>query len=201
MGFSGRDRSRAHGKDRDLLDEEWRRLNDAIPQERADLQDSIEQMHRGLPGMRPAEARPQVGAEPVKLDHALAGELSRIREQLGRQEEPVRRETLAGPVVSLAPEDEGPDEEEAASVVIWADVYGRRRNVHATLTGHRHHLAITAATFRGGSVFATMTLDGEYRERHWSHQPLSDDPLGSVPSRSSRITKTMVSHIRSPDRR
>ncbi|HXP20001.1 MAG TPA: hypothetical protein VN840_10195, partial [Streptosporangiaceae bacterium] len=58
----------------------------------------------------------------------------------------------------------------------------------------------TAATFRGGSVFAMTTLYGEYRERQWSHQPLSDDPLGSVPSRSSTVTKTMVSHIRSLDR-
>src|SRR5216684_4151588 len=38
---------RAHGKDRDLLDEVWRRLNDAVLLERADLQESIEQMHRG----------------------------------------------------------------------------------------------------------------------------------------------------------
>lgn len=38
---------RAHGKDRDLLDEVWRRLNDAVLLERADLQESIAQMHRG----------------------------------------------------------------------------------------------------------------------------------------------------------
>ena len=38
---------REHGKDRDLLDEVWRRLNDAVLLERADLQESIEQMHRG----------------------------------------------------------------------------------------------------------------------------------------------------------
>lgn len=38
---------REHGKDRDLLDEVWRRLNDAALLERADLQESIEQMQRG----------------------------------------------------------------------------------------------------------------------------------------------------------
>jgi DNA-binding transcriptional MerR regulator len=38
---------REHGKDRDLLDEVWRRLNDASLLTRADLQESIEQMRRG----------------------------------------------------------------------------------------------------------------------------------------------------------
>jgi len=37
---------REHGKDRDLLDEVWRRLHDSALLERADLQESIEQMHR-----------------------------------------------------------------------------------------------------------------------------------------------------------
>jgi DNA-binding transcriptional MerR regulator len=38
---------REHGRDRDLLDEVWRRINDAVLLERADLQGSIAQMHRG----------------------------------------------------------------------------------------------------------------------------------------------------------
>lgn len=38
---------REHGMDRDLLDEVWRRLKDAALLERADLQESIDQMHRG----------------------------------------------------------------------------------------------------------------------------------------------------------
>jgi DNA-binding transcriptional MerR regulator len=38
---------REHGRDRDLLDEVWRRLNDAALLERADLQESIAQMRRG----------------------------------------------------------------------------------------------------------------------------------------------------------
>jgi DNA-binding transcriptional MerR regulator len=38
---------RSHGKDRDLLDEVWRRLADAALLERNDLRESIEQMRRG----------------------------------------------------------------------------------------------------------------------------------------------------------
>jgi DNA-binding transcriptional MerR regulator len=38
---------RAHGRDRELLDEVWRRLSDAALLERADLRESIEQMQRG----------------------------------------------------------------------------------------------------------------------------------------------------------
>jgi len=38
---------RALGKDRDLLDEVWRRLSDAALLERADLRESLEQMRRG----------------------------------------------------------------------------------------------------------------------------------------------------------
>lgn len=38
---------RSLGKDRDLLDEVWRRLSDAALLERGDLQESIEQMRRG----------------------------------------------------------------------------------------------------------------------------------------------------------
>jgi DNA-binding transcriptional MerR regulator len=38
---------REHGKDRDLLDEVWRQLNDSALLERADLRESIEQMRRG----------------------------------------------------------------------------------------------------------------------------------------------------------
>lgn len=38
---------RALGKDRDLLDEVWRRLSDAALLDRADLSESIEQMRRG----------------------------------------------------------------------------------------------------------------------------------------------------------
>jgi DNA-binding transcriptional MerR regulator len=38
---------REHGKNRDLLEEVWRRLSDSALLEQADLQESIEQMRRG----------------------------------------------------------------------------------------------------------------------------------------------------------
>jgi hypothetical protein len=38
---------REHGKDRDLLDKVWQRLNDSVLLERADLQESIGQMRHG----------------------------------------------------------------------------------------------------------------------------------------------------------
>jgi hypothetical protein len=38
---------RAHGKDRDLLEEVWRRLSDTALLERGDLRESVEQMRRG----------------------------------------------------------------------------------------------------------------------------------------------------------
>jgi threonine/homoserine/homoserine lactone efflux protein len=38
---------REHGKDRDLLDEVWHRLSDSALLDQPDLQESIEQMHRG----------------------------------------------------------------------------------------------------------------------------------------------------------
>jgi hypothetical protein len=91
-----------------------------------------------------AEARPEVGTEPVRLDHALLGELARLREQLLRREEPVRRETLIGTVVSLSREEDIPGDDEAASVIISAEVNGRRRNVRLALAGRQHELAIQA---------------------------------------------------------
>lgn len=49
---------REHGRDRDLLDEVWQRLSDAALLERADLQESIEQMHRGQGRVvRPIDAK------------------------------------------------------------------------------------------------------------------------------------------------
>lgn len=38
---------RERGRDRDLLDEVWHRLSDSVLLERADLQESLEQMRRG----------------------------------------------------------------------------------------------------------------------------------------------------------
>lgn len=90
------------------------------------------------------EPKPQVGAEPIVLEHAQAGELERARERLLRTEEPAHWETLIGQVKSLARDDDAPEAEHAGSIVISAEVNGRRRNVHMTLTGQDHENAILA---------------------------------------------------------
>jgi hypothetical protein len=111
-----------------------------------------------------AEAPPEVGNDTVRLDHEILGQMARIREQLLRAEESVRRETLIGPVVSLSREDEGPFDDEAASVIISAEVNGRRRNVHAILTGRRHELAIQAYQLK---VPIVVTGDLIFVRRAW----------------------------------
>jgi hypothetical protein len=111
-----------------------------------------------------AEARPQVGIESVRIEHALLGELTRVREQLLRLEEPVRRETLVGTVVTLSREEDGLSDEEAASVIISAEIRGRMRNVHLTLTGRRHDLAIQAYRLKLPIV---VTGDLVFTRRTW----------------------------------
>jgi hypothetical protein len=88
------------------------------------------------------EARPNVGAEPIRLEHAQVAQLARVREELLREEEPPRRETLVGMVKSLARDDESLESGDSGSVVISAEVNGRRRNVHLTLSGEEHAQAI-----------------------------------------------------------
>jgi hypothetical protein len=87
-------------------------------------------------------AKPTVGIEPIRLDRSQVSELASVREQLLQQEEPPRRETLLGMVKELAREDEGLESDDAGSVVISADVNGRRRNVHMVLSGEDHSRAI-----------------------------------------------------------
>jgi hypothetical protein len=88
------------------------------------------------------EPKPNVGTEPVRLEHTQVAELARVREQLLRQVEPPHRETLVGMVKSLARDEESLESGDSGSVVISADVHGRRRNVHLTLTGEQHIQAI-----------------------------------------------------------
>jgi hypothetical protein len=91
-----------------------------------------------------AEPRPDVGSEPITLEHAQAGELERARERLLRREEPSHRETLVGRVKSLARDDDAVEDEQAGSIVVSAEVNGRRRNVHMVLAGQDHENAILA---------------------------------------------------------
>lgn len=90
-----------------------------------------------------AAARPTVGLEPIRLEHAHVSELARVREEFLREEEPPHRETLFGIVRELTREDESLDAD-AGAVVISAEVNGRRRNVHMVLYGEDHSRAITS---------------------------------------------------------
>jgi hypothetical protein len=111
-----------------------------------------------------AEPKPEVGTEPVRLDHALLRDLARIREQLLQQEEPIRRETLVGTVVSLSREEDSFSDDETASVIISAEVSGRTRNVHLLLTGRHHDLAIQAYRLKLPIV---ITGDLIFTRRTW----------------------------------
>jgi hypothetical protein len=111
-----------------------------------------------------AESRPEIGIDSVMIDHTLLEGLTRVHEQLLQLEEPVRRETLAGTVVTLSREEEGFNDEEAASVIISADIGGRMRNVHLTLTGRWHDLAIQAYRLKLPIV---VTGDLVFTRRTW----------------------------------
>jgi hypothetical protein len=91
-----------------------------------------------------AESRPDVGTEPILLEHAQVSELAWVRERLLQQEEPPHRQTVFGTVVSLAREDDSRDADETGSVVLSAEVNGRKRNVHMTMSGADHDRAIEA---------------------------------------------------------
>jgi hypothetical protein len=95
-----------------------------------------------------AEPRPDVGTEPIVLEHSQVGELARVRERLLQQEEPPHRESLFGKVISLAREDDGGDDDETGSVVLAADIHGRKRNVHLTVNGSDHDRAIEAYQYK-----------------------------------------------------
>jgi hypothetical protein len=111
-----------------------------------------------------AASKPRVGSQPVRLSHDLLEELQRIHEQLLRAEESVRRETLIGTVVSLSREEGGLGDGEAAAAIISADVDGRKRNVHLTLTGRQHDLAIRAYRLKLPIV---VTGDLTFTRRTW----------------------------------
>lgn len=91
-----------------------------------------------------AEPKPSVGREPITIERASVGVLARIHERLIQEEEPPHRETLFGQVISLSRDEESLDLDESGTVVISAEVNGRKRNVHMTLTGESHTHAIEA---------------------------------------------------------
>lgn len=111
-----------------------------------------------------ATTRPTVGRQPVRLSHDLLDELQRIYEQLVQGEDPVRQKTLIGTVVSLSRAEDSLSYGEAAAAIISADVDGRRRNVHLTLTGRQHDLAIQAYRLKLPIV---VTGDLTFARRAW----------------------------------
>ncbi|WP_244942367.1 hypothetical protein [Streptomyces seoulensis] len=111
-----------------------------------------------------AERKPDVGLATIMLDRDLIVELPRVREQLLRREEPVRRETLVGPVKSLARDDSTPGEGETATAIVAAEVNGKTLRVHVPLVGDDHGWAIMA--YERQLPF-TVTGDLSYERRAW----------------------------------
>jgi hypothetical protein len=110
-----------------------------------------------------AASRPTVGSQPVKFHHDLLEELRRVHERLLEREEPVRRQTLIGRVVSLSREGGTPSGDGAAAV-ISADVNGRKRNVHLSLTSRQHDFVIQAYRLKLPIV---VTGDLTFAHRTW----------------------------------
>jgi hypothetical protein len=110
------------------------------------------------------ERRPDVGLATIVLDRDVIVELPRVRERLVRQEEPVRRQTLVGLVKSLTREDSTPADEEAATVVVAAEVSGKALRIHVPLVGDDHGWAIMA--YQRQLPF-TVTGDLIYERRAW----------------------------------
>ncbi|MFT7841444.1 hypothetical protein Q5530_35365 [Saccharothrix sp. BKS2] len=89
-----------------------------------------------------AEPPPRVRTSHIVFDRNTLAGLPRVRERLVRREEPPRRVTLVGTVRTLNRGDL--DEDGEASIVLAADVNGRRRNVHIPLGGADYDVAIVA---------------------------------------------------------
>ncbi|MFE5332201.1 hypothetical protein ACFRCG_38045 [Embleya sp. NPDC056575] len=111
-----------------------------------------------------AAPRPDVGLATIVFDRDVMVELPRVRERLVRQEEPPRQETLVGVVHGLQRDEAGPDEEETASVTLVAEVRGRTRKVHMTLSGADHDWAVIAYRHK---VPFTLTGMLAFERRAW----------------------------------
>ncbi|MER5222883.1 hypothetical protein [Streptomyces flaveus] len=109
-----------------------------------------------------AEERPQVGDSAIVLGRDVIAALPTVRERLVRREEPPRQETINGLVSSL--HQEVSEDDETAEVIVKADVRGRVRNVHVTLTGEDHQWAIVAYQLK---LPFTVTGDLVFERRAW----------------------------------
>ncbi|MFF0892277.1 hypothetical protein [Streptomyces sp. NPDC003278] len=111
-----------------------------------------------------AERKPDIGLAKILLDRDLLAELPSVRERLVRSEEPVRRETLIGPVKSLVRDQSAPSNEESGTAIVVADINGRTLKVHVPLVGEDHTWAIMAYDQR---LPFTVTGDLSYERRAW----------------------------------
>lgn len=111
-----------------------------------------------------AERKPDVGLATIVLDRELIAELPSVREQLVRGEEPVRRETLIGPVKALVRDQSTLSEEEAGTAIVVAEINGKTLRVHVPLVGADHGWAIMAYEQR---LPFTVTGDLSYERRAW----------------------------------
>jgi hypothetical protein len=111
-----------------------------------------------------ATPTPDVGREPIRFERAAVAALEHVHERLLRVEEPPHQETIYGHVISLARDDDSELEGEAGSVVISAEVGGRRRNVHMVLTNHDHDLAIKSYQSKRPLI---VTGDLAFERRAW----------------------------------
>jgi hypothetical protein len=126
--------------------------------------------------------RPDVGTEPIKLDHSDISILSGFRQGMTTEVASVPKELrlaaqvenrviLVGPVVALTRSD-AEEEYEAGEMVIIADVgRGRFRQVHIPMNGQGHEWAIqsyrsrTPLTVSGNLIFSAQRwqLTGDVR--------------------------------------
>jgi hypothetical protein len=111
-----------------------------------------------------ANPEPRVGREPIRFEHSEIAALGRVHEVLLREEEPPRRETLFGYVISLARDGDALLDDEDGSAIISAEVNGRRRNVHMILSGPDHGLAIRAYARKKPLI---VTGDLVFERRAW----------------------------------
>ncbi|MBQ0954229.1 hypothetical protein [Streptomyces sp. RK76] len=111
-----------------------------------------------------AEAPPDVGLATIVLDRDVMAELPRVRERLIRREEPPQRVMVVGLVKGLAREEGQGEDDESADVTLLADVRGKMRSVHVSLTGEDHDWAIAA--YQQKLPF-TVTGDLVFERRAW----------------------------------
>jgi hypothetical protein len=92
----------------------------------------------------PALPAPSIGSHAIALERAELDNLAQVHERLVLQEQPPHRETLFGQVISLSRDESGVSADGAGTVVVSAEIDGRKRSVHMTLAGSDHDRAIEA---------------------------------------------------------